>query len=104
LIGHNAPPSVSRRIIILLHDRAVLHPGHPPPVRVAEVTHRVGAAQGPGGASTEAGFVVRMETVIALANGSGNQAVDSSAALQTTAIWLAGISRQGRKGGALEPV
>jgi hypothetical protein len=47
-----------------------------------------GIARGPGGASTEAGFAVPIETVIGLANGSGNRALAGGAALQMIAIRL----------------
>jgi hypothetical protein len=43
-----------------------------------------GIARGLGGASTEAGFAVPIETVIGLASRSGSQALGSGAALQTT--------------------
>ena len=45
-----------------------------------------GIARGPGGASTEAGFAVPIETVIGSANGSGSQALGGGAALRMSAI------------------
>jgi hypothetical protein len=47
-----------------------------------------GIAQGPGGASTEAGFAVPIQTVNGLVNGGGNQALCGGAALQMPAIEL----------------
>jgi S1-C subfamily serine protease len=47
-----------------------------------------GIARESGGASTEAGFAVPIETVIGSANGGGNQALGSGAALQMSAIRL----------------
>jgi hypothetical protein len=47
-----------------------------------------GIARGLGGASTEAGFAVPIETVIGPANGSGSRALGGGAALQMTAIRL----------------
>jgi hypothetical protein len=47
-----------------------------------------GIARGRGGAFTEAGFAVPIETVIGLASGSGSQALGSGAALQMIAIRL----------------
>jgi hypothetical protein len=47
-----------------------------------------GIARGPGGASTEAGLAIPIETVIGSANGSGSQALGSGTALQMSAIRL----------------
>jgi hypothetical protein len=55
-------------------------------VHLGIITKRI--AQGPGGASTGTWFAVPAETVIGLANGSGNQALGSGVALQTSAIRL----------------